>query len=122
LCKTTVAQHEPPNLIVYEPGQRFGLHSDFIDPDIATFQGELTLRGQRIVTCITYLNDSYVGGETQFPFLGLNVRGAVGDALVFSNVSADGTPDRASRHAGAPPAAGCKAILSQWVRNKPQLM
>ncbi len=41
---------------------------------------------QRIVTFLIYLNDTFTGGEPAFQRLGLNHRGATGDALYFGNL------------------------------------
>ena len=62
--------HEPPNVISYEPGQRFSLHADFVEPSIPEFHAELDHLGQRTATFITYLNDDFDGAETWFPSIG----------------------------------------------------
>ena len=119
LVRVPVDHHEPPNVISYEPGQEFGLHADYIDPGVAEFQRELQLLGQRTVTILTYLNADFEGAETSFPDVDLKVRGGVGDAIVFVNVQADGTPDFNTRHCGLPPTRGRKWVLSQWLRSQP---
>ncbi|HYD85897.1 MAG TPA: 2OG-Fe(II) oxygenase [Vitreimonas sp.] len=120
LTGTPVTHHEPPMLISYEPGQSYGAHYDFIPPKLAAMAGELERLGQRTFTLVTYLSDDFSGGATQFPTLGLELRGGVGEALVFANVLPDGAPDRRMLHAGLPPTAGRKWVLSQWLRSKPQ--
>lgn len=114
------AWHEPPNVISYEPGQEFTEHFDFIDPLSPHFRDELALLGQRVVTCVTYLNDGFEGAETYFPLAGLKLRGGVGDCVIFVNVLPDGQPDRRTLHAGLPPTKGRKWILSQWLRDRAQ--
>ena len=111
--------HEPPNVISYEPGQEFSLHTDFIDPRPAEFQAELQALGQRTATIVTYLNSDFEGAETIFPDAQVKFRGETGDAIVFSNVLADGSPDYNTRHAGLPPTSGRKWVFSQWIRSKP---
>lgn len=120
LTRVPVVMHEAPNVISYEPGQQFGLHVDFIDPANPMFTHELDVLGQRTVTLVTYLNEDFDDAPTQFPALKLNVLGATGDAIVWSNVRPDGSPDINTVHAGMPPARGRKWVLSQWLRNKPQ--
>lgn len=115
-----IVQHEAPNVISYEPGQQFGLHVDYVDPQNPNFARELSVLGQRIVTVVTYLNDEFEDAPTQFPQLKLNIRGDVGDAIAWSNVRPDGQPDPTTVHAGLPPTSGRKWVLSQWLRNKPQ--
>ena len=81
---------------------------------------EMHVRGQRVKTCLVYLNSGYDGGETEFPKLGIKFRGNVGEALVFDNVDAAGSGDINTLHAGLPVTRGEKWLLSQWIRNKPQ--
>jgi hypothetical protein len=120
LAKTPVNCHEAPNVISYEPGQQFALHVDFIDPNTPHFAQELATLGQRTVTIVTYLNEDFDGAETLFPIIKLKFRGGTGDAVVFSNVRPDGSPDPNTVHAGLPPTRGRKWVLSQWLRNRPQ--
>lgn len=120
VAKGPVEFHEAPNVISYEQGQEFSVHVDFVDPSIPDFARELAVFGQRTVTFVTYLNEDFEGAETEFPALGFKFRGRTGDAVVFSNVRPDGSPDRNTVHAGLPPTRGRKWVLSQWLRNKPQ--
>jgi len=115
-----VAQHEPPNVISYLPGQEFQPHYDYVDPAVPHFQMELMLQGQRVATVVTYLNDGFEGAETAFPRLSWSFKGGVGDALTFFNVGADGRPDPRTLHAGLPPTNGRKWVLSQWLRDRTQ--
>ena len=114
-----VDQHEPPNIISYEPGQSFNAHVDFIDPAVPQFHDELNRLGQRSSTIVTYLNDDFDGAETFFPDAGVKFRGGIGDALVWSNLMPDGSPDYHSGHSALPPTRGRKWVLSQWIRTKP---
>lgn len=115
-----LANHEPPNVISYMPGQQFEPHYDYVDPDVAYFQMELMLQGQRIATSVTYLNDDFEGAETAFPRLNWRFKGKAGDAIIFYNVTPDGRVDPRTLHAGLPPTRGRKWVLSQWLRNRPQ--
>jgi prolyl 4-hydroxylase len=120
ITRVPVMNHEAPNMISYEPGQQFGPHVDYIDTRNPLFARELAMLGQRIVTVVTYLNEDFDDAPTQFPALKLNVRGATGDAIIWSNVRPDGAPDPNTVHAGMPPTRGRKWVLSQWLRNRPQ--
>lgn len=101
------------SVLHYAPGQQYRPHFDCIPagPD-------LEASGQRVKTAILFLNEDYQGGETHFLGPDLKFRGRCGDLLVFSNVDAQGAPDRASRHAGLPVAAGRKWIVTKWFRSK----
>lgn len=120
LFSAPIPNHEPPQVISYEPGQRFATHHDWIDPALLESHSRFAARGQRVATVVTYLNDGFEDGETKFPILKLSIRGAPGDAIVFSNVTPAGTPDWYTAHVGAPVKSGRKWVLSQWLREKLQ--
>ena len=103
----------------YTPGEEYGEHVDYLDPAIPAYAAELAQRGQRVATCLIYLNDDYDGGETEFPRLGLSYKGAKGDALIFVSADASGRPDPRTVHAGRTPMSGEKWLLSQFFRNRP---
>jgi prolyl 4-hydroxylase len=102
-------QGEPLQVLSYEPGQEYKLHSDALPQE----------SNQRVATFLVYLNNDYLGGETSFPDLNLRVRGQTGDGLMFSNVDAQGRPHPHCRHAGLPVTKGRKMLLSKWIRAKP---
>lgn len=114
-----VSHFEIAKLLHYSPGEQFALHADFIEAKTPELAHDLAARGQRSATFLIYLNDGYEGGATQFPRLDWQYRGGRGDALLFSNVGASGAPDYDTVHAGMPPTAGEKWVLSQWVRARP---
>jgi len=113
-----VAGLEWTQVLRYAIGQRFDWHVDWLDPANPAYAGDLRRRGQRIATCLVYLNDDYEGGETAFEAGGLRWRGRKGDALLWANTLPDGTVDRRTRHAGLPPTRGEKRVLSQWLRGR----
>lgn len=116
---TPVSHFEIAKLLHYSPGEQFALHADFIEAKTPELARELAARGQRSATFLIYLNDGYEGGATQFPRLSWQYRGGRGDALLFSNVDANGAADYDTIHAGMPPTSGEKWVLSQWVRTRP---
>jgi prolyl 4-hydroxylase len=105
---TSWAQGEPAQVLCYRPGEEYKLHSDALP------------RGsnQRFITVLVALNEDYRGGETRFPAIDFAWRGRVGDALVFRNADASGTPDAAARHAGIRVRRGIKFLLSRWIRER----
>ncbi|WP_439567807.1 2OG-Fe(II) oxygenase [Sphingopyxis sp.] len=106
VTSSRVEQGEPLTVLRYAPGQEYRLHHDCLP-------GEAN---QRVMTAIVYLNDAYDGGATQFPAVGTEFRGAVGDAILFANTLADGQVDERSRHAGLPVTRGEKWICTRWIR------
>jgi prolyl 4-hydroxylase len=109
---------EPSQVLNYAVGQRFKPHHDFLDPANPAYREEIMRSGQRIATFLIYLNDEYEGGQTRFPTLGIDYRGRTGDALFIANVDREGRPEPRTLHAGLPPTAGEKWLLSQWIRDR----
>jgi len=116
-----VHQQEAPHVLSYEVGQEYKAHYDFLVPGEPGFQHLLETMGQRVATCLTWLNDDYEGGETAFLKIDWKHRGKAGDAMLFLNVrTSDHRPDGATLHAGLPVTRGRKWLLSQWVRDRVQ--
>lgn len=113
-----VAHFERTSVFRYLAGQSFADHADYISP---AFSAEIRQRGQRPFTFLVYLNDGFEGGETHFIRVDKKFRGGVGDGLFWRNLNDKGAPDESTQHAGAPPTSGEKWLLSQFVRDKPQL-
>lgn len=113
-----VGRLELCQILHYAPGQEFSPHYDFIDVATPGHALELERRGQRVATFLIYLNDAYEGGMTSFPLLGFGYKGETGGGLTFANVDPAGEPDRRTLHAGQPPTAGEKWLLSQWIRDR----
>jgi prolyl 4-hydroxylase len=111
---------EPLEVLHYSVGERFKPHIDFYHPDLPNFAEAIRTKGQRVQTCLVYLNDDYEGGETDFPKIGLKFRGRAGEAIFFDNVDAEGNGDMRTLHEGMPPSRGEKWLLSQWMRDRPQ--
>ncbi|OYW45562.1 MAG: hypothetical protein B7Z08_10040 [Sphingomonadales bacterium 32-68-7] len=108
---TCYEQGEPLQVLSYDPGEEYKLHSDALPPGAGP--------NQRIATFLVALNTDYDGGDTAFPRLGLSWRGAIGEALHFRNVDAAGAPAAALWHAGTPVRRGRKFLLSKWLRAAP---
>jgi prolyl 4-hydroxylase len=105
---TRYAWGEPLHVLRYGPSQQYRPHHDahaFGPPE-----------KRRIATALIYLNDAYEGGETNFPEIGVTVRGAVGDMLIFHNLTADRMPDPRMTHAGLPVTRGEKWLATRWIR------
>lgn len=111
---------EPMEVLHYAGGETYKLHIDFFHPLRPGFADEIRVRGQRVKTCLVYLNSNYHGGETEFPKLNIKFRGESGEALIFDNVGANGAGDMNTLHTGLPVTRGEKWLLSQWIREKSQ--
>jgi prolyl 4-hydroxylase len=100
---------EPLNILKYTPGQQYRPHHDGTGSDNVSV---------RTLTALIWLNDQFEGGETDFPKIGVRVRGGVGDMLVFRNVRDDGSFDERMIHAGLPVTEGVKWMASRWIRTE----
>jgi hypothetical protein len=109
---------EEANVLHYAPGQEFRKHYDFFESKQPFFEQEIAEKGQRTMTFLTYLNEGFEGGETEFVKLGWRHKGRPGDALMFRNTDSSGVPDTRTLHAGLPPLSGEKWLLSQWIRSR----
>lgn len=106
--KTEYCWGEPLHVLRYRPGQQYRPHHD------AHAFGPV--RQRRLATALFYLNDGYQGGETDFPKLGITVRGAMGDLLIFHNLTASGQPEPRMVHAGLPVTSGEKWLATRWIQ------
>ena len=73
--------------------------------------------GQRLLTCLFYLNGMVGGGGTCFPGLDIEVMPSPGRLLVFHNCH-PGTVERhpGSLHGGMPPTEATKWACNLWFR------
>ncbi len=106
---TDKAWGEPLTILRYQSGQQYRPHHD------------AGAQAARHWTALIWLNDDYEGGETDFPDVGLRVKGGVGDLLLFHNVTADGASDPRMMHAGLPVTSGVKWMASRWIRGRDYL-
>jgi len=106
---TDKAWGEPLTILRYRPGQQYRAHHDAhgATPDAL-----------RKWTALIWLNDEFEGGETDFPDVGVRVKGGVGDLLLFHNVTDAGLPDPRMIHAGLPVTSGVKWMASRWIRGR----
>lgn len=104
---TEASWGEPLAIIRYRPGQQYHPHHDAV--------GVARPERRRQLTALIWLNDAYEGGETDFPDLGVAVRGAVGDMILFRNVTDTLEPDPRMIHAGRPVVQGVKWLASRWI-------
>jgi hypothetical protein len=93
---------EAPVVTRYDPGTVFSRHGDASPTRGSEWED---LGGQRIVTCICYLNDVENGGETFFDKLGYAVTPKQGRGLVFFPANSDSLEaDDRTTHESLPPA------------------
>jgi prolyl 4-hydroxylase len=65
-----------------------------------------------------YLNDVEEGGETYFHTHDMAVKPKTGRAIVWWNLTEDGTRDASTYHEGRPVKSGLKYICTKWIRER----
>lgn len=112
-------QAESFQVIHYGETQEYAAHFDGWDANTERGQRCMKRGGQRLVTCLIYLNDVTEGGGTGFPKLDVEVRAVAGRMVVFHNCY-EGTNERhpASLHGGLPVEQGEKWAVNLWFREK----
>jgi hypothetical protein len=110
---------ENSSVLHYEVGQQFRPHYDYLDPSKPAQAADMRRFGQRLATCLIYLNEDFEGAETAFPKINQKFKCTTGGALMFTNVDDQGRPDPTTLHAGLPPSRGEKWLFSQWIRTGP---
>jgi prolyl 4-hydroxylase len=118
LVQLPVENGEGLQILNYQVGQGYDPHFDFFDPALKGSQTILACGGQRVLTCIMYLNNVEAGGATYFPEIDSAIHPVRGDAILFYNMLPDGAVDRMSLHASLPVEAGEKWVATKWMRER----
>lgn len=105
---------EQLTVLRYLPGQQYRPHRDYLPP--GTLQMDRPHAGNRTRTVCVYLNAVDAGGATTFPAVDLRVDPVPGRAVIFDNLTPDGSPEPDSLHAGTPVEAGEKWLATLWIR------
>lgn len=119
ICQLPPSHMENLQVVKYQPGQEFQLHTDHLD----SFN-DLECRG-RLATCLMYLDSPTRGGETCFPEFNVKVPPTTGTAVFFWNtLERPGMKgydpnmflhvDVKLRHAGLPVLEGEKWVGNRW--------
>ena len=108
---------ESLQVINYGPGEEYKPHYDAWVAGTETGDRCMARGGQRLLTCLFYLNAVETGGGTFFPRLDIEVMPVPGRMLLFHNCH-EGTFNRhaGALHGGLPPAAGVKWACNLWFR------
>lgn len=108
---------EPLQVVKYEAGGFYNEHHDSCcedDPKCETFAEK---SGQRVVTMLIYLNDSFTGGSTNFPKLNIDIKPPKYGGILFRPLEKDGTRCHPlALHKGMPILSGVKYVCNVWIR------
>lgn len=117
ITRIPLAHGERLQLLHYKPGQYYKPHNDWFH--INNSVTNMTVSGQRVATCVTYLNDVTKGGETYFPKLGIRVSPQAGSAVYFEYTDRQGRTTSDCLHSSEPVIQGEKWVLTKWLRQRP---
>lgn len=120
LVGVPLARAESLQVIHYGPEQQYAPHYDGWDANTERGQRCMARGGQRLATCLLYLNTVAAGGGTVFPKIGLEIPARQGRLVLFHNVF-PGTNQRHpdSLHGGTPVTEGEKWACNLWFRELP---
>lgn len=118
LTKTDKKNGEWIQVMRYKIKEEYLPHYDFFDSQTEGGRRTLLRGGQRIATCILYLQEPNKGGETIFPFMLLSVPPKKGNLLLFYNCTPDDQVDFLTFHGSAPVEEGEKWIATRWIRQQ----
>ncbi len=110
---------ESLQVVYYGETEQYAPHFDAWDAATERGQRCMAKGGQRMITCLLYLNDVKAGGGTCFPKLDMEVRAKKRRMLLFHNCHEGSTvrhPD--SLHGGMPVLKGDKWACNFWFREK----
>jgi len=111
-----IENQEEVHIVKYNVGGEFKPHHDFFHETEEYYKDHIKLGGQRIMSCLFYLNDNFKGGETEFPIKKLTITPRQGRLLIWSNLTANDDIDTESLHAGLPVISGTKYVAVVWIR------
>lgn len=110
--------HEKLQITKYEVNGEYKPHYDAFDIlNKDNLDHDIINSGQRLITNIIYLNDSFIGGETYFPKIDKMIKPRIGRLLTFENcIKNTNFLHPYSIHQSLPIQSGEKWIMVNWNR------
>ena len=119
LLKIPIENAEKIQVVHYKIGQHFNAHTDsYIRDGSEKSNHSMKYGGQRIFTCLIYLNDVDEGGETYFTEIDHCEKPERGKIIVFKNCDNKKDRNNMSRHMGCDVKKGEKYAINLWFREK----
>ena len=110
---------ESLQVVYYGTGEQYAPHFDAWDAATERGQRCMARGGQRMLTCLLYLNNPEAGGGTSFPELDMEIRARRGRMVLFHNCHPGSTVRHpASLHGGMPVEKGEKWACNFWFREQ----
>jgi prolyl 4-hydroxylase len=111
-----IENQEQIHIVKYNIGGEYKEHHDFFHPSTDYYKAHTERGGQRVYSCLFYLNDDFEGGETNFPKVNYKVKPELGKLVIWKNLNDDLSINPNSLHSGLPVTNGEKWICIIWVR------
>lgn len=109
-----IKNQEETQVVVYQPGGEFKEHYDSCIHDKDYCDKINRHAGQRRSTILVYLNDDYIGGETEFIELGLKIKPETGKGILFWSTDENEQLLPKSKHKANVLQSGEKWIATKW--------
>ena len=108
---------EPLQVVKYKPGGFYNDHHDACCEDDSKCKEFIKDGGQRVLTILIYLNDSFEGGATKFTELDTEIKAPIYGGIIFHPL-AEGTNQchPLGLHRGMPITSGTKYVCNLWIR------
>lgn len=117
LVNIPIENAEQLQLLQYKPGTFFLPHCDAYKRDGSSKSKHcLMYGGQRLITCLLYLNDVESGGETKFTKVNKTVKPKSGKIVVFHNCDEYKDVDEMTQHEACRVNKGVKYAVNLWFR------
>jgi prolyl 4-hydroxylase len=123
ICDITgndITHCEPLQVVQYEPGGYYNDHHDACCDDNPKCTDFVQNGGQRILTVLIYLNDSFTGGSTRFSTIEKDIKPPKYGAIVFKPLEENSNKCHPlALHRGTPVESGIKYVCNIWIREGP---
>ena len=116
VSKLPIENQETIQIASYEPGGKFNAHCDACIYDDKEYCDKINRNaGQRKLTLLIYLNDTFEGGATEFTTLKHKIKPEKGKAILFASTDENQVIYKESMHQGNEVLNGEKWIATKWV-------
>ena len=102
---TRIEWFEWPDVLLYEPGGRYDVHTDSDLRDKQSGQWQRVM--DRDLSLLVYLNDDFSGGELEFPSRNQTITPQAGMLVAFPS-------DHRFAHAALPVVSGQRYVIVSW--------
>lgn len=123
ICDITgndITHCEPLQVVQYEPGGYYNDHHDACCDDNPKCTDFVQNGGQRVLTVLIYLNDSFTGGSTRFSTIEKDIKPPKYGAIVFKPLEENSNKCHPlALHRGTPVESGIKYVCNIWIREGP---